>query len=172
MGAALKAPAALPPQAAVTARAVGGPPPDANNALPLLARIQRLDTSSLHKFADLNLAENELNSYCCRLAPDGGMEKCWQAYSFLERKREAAAAGCDVADPTCLELEKLNTMAHDLLATGSVSPRLPLLAGAAAPAAPWPPACWTTPPAAAGCCLVAGRPARLLPLLPLPRADG
>lgn len=47
-----------------------------------------------------------------------------QAYSFLERKRDAAAEGCAAAaggGGTCAELEKLNTMAHELLATGSVS---------------------------------------------------
>lgn len=46
-----------------------------------------------------------------------------QAYSFLERKRDAAAVGCDPANPTsaCGELDKLNGIAHELLMTGSVS---------------------------------------------------
>lgn len=45
-----------------------------------------------------------------------------QAYSYLERKRETATAGCKAADPAaCAALEHLNGMAHELLATGSVS---------------------------------------------------
>lgn len=47
---------------------------------------------------------------------------CPQAYSFLERRREAATASCDWGQPdSCTDLEKLNDMAHELLATGSVS---------------------------------------------------
>lgn len=42
-----------------------------------------------------------------------------QAYSFLERKRDAAAA--QEAREAGADLEKLNDMAHELLMTGSVS---------------------------------------------------
>ncbi|PRW61064.1 Glycerol-3-phosphate dehydrogenase [Chlorella sorokiniana] len=96
-----------------------------NNALPSLQRIERLDTATLHKYHDLDLAENELNTYCSTLPPEGQPERCWQAYSFLERKRDAAAAqeACEAAPGgggTCADLEHLNTMAHELLMTGSM----------------------------------------------------
>ena len=45
-----------------------------------------------------------------------------QAYSFLERKRDQAKAGCDLEQaPGCADLERLNDMTHQLLCTGSVS---------------------------------------------------
>jgi Ca2+-binding EF-hand superfamily protein len=65
--------------------------------------------------------ESELGDFCSALGPEDSPEKCWQAYSFLERRREAAAASCDWDRPeSCSELDKLNTMAHELLATGSM----------------------------------------------------
>lgn len=76
---------------------------------------------TLHPFHDLDLAESELSNYCSTLAPDAETEKCWQAYSFLEQKREQAKAGCDLENAKdCEELERLNDMTHQLLATGSM----------------------------------------------------
>ena len=49
--------------------AAAGPPPMASssNALPYLQRIQRMDTSLMHRFSHLDMAETELNTYCSRL---------------------------------------------------------------------------------------------------------
>ncbi|KAI7836354.1 hypothetical protein COHA_009776 [Chlorella ohadii] len=75
----------------------------------------------MHKYSDLDQVENELGVYCSALSPDDSPEKCWQAYSFLERRREAVTASCDWDHPeSCADLEKLNDMAHELLATGSM----------------------------------------------------
>ncbi|KAL4439019.1 hypothetical protein ABPG77_006956 [Micractinium sp. CCAP 211/92] len=80
-----------------------------------------MDMVTLHSFHDLDLAESELSSYCSSLPPDVETEKCWQAYSFLEQKREQAKAGCDLDNEKgCEELERLNDMTHQLLATGSM----------------------------------------------------
>lgn len=61
-----------------------------------------------------------LNSLCRPLYCSYGP---LQAYSFLERKREAAAASCEgsAAGAFCEDLDHLNDMAHQLLSTGSVS---------------------------------------------------
>ena len=61
-----------------------------------------------------------------RNSPHGAaLPSTLQAYSFLERKRDAAAAqeACEAGPGggTCGDLEKLNDMAHELLMTGSVS---------------------------------------------------
>ncbi|KAL4452649.1 hypothetical protein ABPG75_008311 [Micractinium tetrahymenae] len=120
----LQVPAPPPPRASApgggpSAASSGGG--DAPQSTRFSTRLEHMDMVTLHPFHDLDLAESELNSYCSSLAPDAETEKCWQAYSFLEQKREKAKAGCDLDNPKdCEDLERLNDMTHQLLATGSM----------------------------------------------------
>ncbi|KAL4853728.1 hypothetical protein ACK3TF_005330 [Chlorella vulgaris] len=85
------------------------------------SRLEHMDSVLLHPYHDLNMAENELLAYCSQLGPDEEPEKCWQAYSFLERHRDQAQAACETSEARdCAQIERLNDMARQLLSTGSV----------------------------------------------------
>ncbi|PSC74012.1 Calcium-dependent kinase 7 [Micractinium conductrix] len=111
----------VPRAAGDSASSSSGVSPGEPSAGKYSTRLEHMDTLQLHPYRDLDLAENELGTYCSNLTPDEQPEKCWQAYSFLERKREEASGSCDADRPeTCEELEQLNEMTHQLLATGSM----------------------------------------------------
>ena len=90
-------------------------------------RLEHMDTLVLHRepstrrWEDLDQAERELTAFCTMLGPEDETEKCWQAYSYLEQRREDAVASCDWEHPeSCSELEHLNEMARQLISTGSM----------------------------------------------------
>lgn len=127
-------PAASAADNGASAAAARSAPPPGSYAVQKLnsaTRLEHMDSPALHtepggnmhRYHHLDQAESELNNFCSLLTPEEYQtEKCWQAYSFLESRREAAAASCDSEDSSqpCHELDHLNEMARELLSTGSM----------------------------------------------------
>ena len=102
--------------------------PRASPSAPLRSTspLEHHDSSLLRPHHDLDQVERELVHHCASLLPgDDKAEACWEAWRFLEAKRDAAESECGVGEAgaggDCSKLERLDAFMHDLNGTGEVS---------------------------------------------------